>query len=89
MGKQVLGKGFFGIVMHGKDDAIKQEFAIKAIDRELLIGGNKEDLERIKKDFKREQKPLLQARHPNIALLYGHVFSDHHRKVHYCISFTN
>lgn len=85
MGKQVLGKGFFGIVMHGKDDAIKQEFAIKAIDRELLIGGNKEDLERIKKDFKREQKALLQARHPNIALLYGYAFSDHHRKVHYLL----
>jgi serine/threonine protein kinase len=85
MGNQVLGKGFFGVVKIGKDDAIKQEFAIKTIDRELLLGGAKDDLERIKKDFKREQKALLHARHPNIAMLYAYAISDSTRKGHHLL----
>lgn len=54
--EHVLGKGFFGTVYRGKDDVIHQEFAIKAIDKEILVNGTKDDVKRIKSAFKREQR---------------------------------
>jgi hypothetical protein len=54
--EQELGKGYFGIVYVGNDTVIKQKFAIKSINRKILVGGDKDDLERIKKAFKKEQR---------------------------------
>lgn len=51
-----LGKGYFGVVFMGNDTVLKQQFAIKKINRKILVGGNKDDLECVKKEFKREQK---------------------------------
>jgi len=53
---QQLGKGYFGVVFMGNDTVIQQKFAIKNINRKILVGGTKEDLERVKKEFKKEQK---------------------------------
>jgi hypothetical protein len=57
-GQRVLGKGNFGVVVKGTDDVLGQDFAIKAIDTEVLLGGNvtKDKLERVKKEFKQEQQ---------------------------------
>lgn len=52
----LLGKGYFGIVMLGEDSVLKQQFAVKSINRKILVGGTKDDLERVKKEFKKEQK---------------------------------
>lgn len=54
--EEELGKGYFGIVYEGNDTVIKQKFAIKSINRKILVGGDKDDLERIKKAFKKEQR---------------------------------
>ena len=56
MSRQELGKGYFGVVFLGTDTVLKEKFAIKSINRKILIGGTKEDLERVKKEFKKEQK---------------------------------
>jgi hypothetical protein len=55
-GQKALGKGIFGVTVKGTDDVLEQDFAIKSIDTQLLVGGSKDELERIKNEFKREQK---------------------------------
>lgn len=52
----ILGKGFFGVVYKGEDVEIDQKFAIKIVDREILVNGNKDQVEMLKKEFKREQR---------------------------------
>ena len=54
--EQILGKGFFGTVYKGKDAVINTTFAIKSIDREVVVNGDKDDIDNIKSAFKREQR---------------------------------
>ena len=60
--QEELGQGHFGVVFMGTDTVIHQKFAIKSIHRNLLIGGTKDDLERVKKEFKQEQKVCVSRR---------------------------
>lgn len=52
----VLGKGFFGQVLMGEDKEISLQFAVKAIDQGELPNGNKDAVEKMKSDFKTEQR---------------------------------
>jgi hypothetical protein len=51
-----LGRGFFGVVYRGMDSTLGEKFAIKAIDRDLLLHGHTADLQRVKDTFEKEQK---------------------------------
>jgi serine/threonine protein kinase len=51
-----LGKGFFGTVYKGKDSVLGRSFAIKAINKDILKGGNSEDIQQAMQTFQREQE---------------------------------
>ena len=74
--KEELGRGFFGTVYKGIDSKIDCHVAIKAINTEILNGGNAEDVRQAKKSFETEQQTLSHFRHPNIVALYAYSFPE-------------
>lgn len=60
-----LGQGGMGIVMHGVDEQLEREVAIKFIDPERML--TEED----KRQFVQEARAMARVRHPNLVEIYA------------------
>eukprot|EP00977_Amphora_coffeiformis_P024485 scaffold16003_cov149-Amphora_coffeaeformis.AAC.1 len=74
-----LGSGYFGSVHKGHDKSTGMSYAVKTVNRKLLIDSTPDQVRAVDKTFIREQQVLSKFRHPNIAQLYGYHLSwkDH------------
>jgi hypothetical protein len=61
---EVLGRGYFGTVRKGRDALLRRDFAVKAINTDILAGGSKEEIERAVQTFKQEQEVRATATTP-------------------------
>jgi ankyrin repeat protein len=59
----ILGAGFFGTVYKGVDKGTGCTFAIKVLHREILAGGDVEEVRQAKETFKKEQQVSRRPKH--------------------------
>jgi ankyrin repeat protein len=77
----ILGTGFFGTVYKGVDKVLGGTFAIKVLHREILAGGDIEEVRQAKETFRKEQQVSDWSKHILLlnAVLLFHAASSHLR----------
>jgi serine/threonine protein kinase len=71
--RRKLGDGAFGIVYHGYDSVLQKDFAIKTIDKDLLLHATADAIEDLKKSFEMEQRVGLNKK-TNFCFCIVHCF---------------
>ena len=70
--KEILRNGFFGSVYKGADAELRRSFAIKAINTELLWGGNSADVQKAEESFLEE----IKVRHSPLCTFSTRLFAS-------------